>query len=318
MVNLDLKDRKILYELDANCRQSASEIGKKVGLSPEVTNYRIKRLESDNIITHYQLIANLSALGIYQFKLCISIQHTTTDDLDKIITKLKDNARIKWIVQTKGNWDLLIAFEVDDFNMINTLKNETLATFGNRVRDKALSVLVEADTYNRNYLLDDAPSTERLIMKKSQPIRLDDLDMSILHSLAKNARKPLIEIASEVGESSRTVHYRMKQLQKKKIILGYKVAIDYSLLDIQFYKTFIYLSGPKIDSVKRLKATLENNPNVTHNVEVLSNWDLEPEFEVSDEAEFDSILRSLRDDFKDLISRIDILTITKEHKFEYF
>ena len=30
---LDVKDRKILYELDVNARQSASEIGKKVGVS---------------------------------------------------------------------------------------------------------------------------------------------------------------------------------------------------------------------------------------------------------------------------------------------
>ena len=43
MVDLDLKDRKILYELDLNCRQSNAQIGKKVGLSRKVVDYRIKR-----------------------------------------------------------------------------------------------------------------------------------------------------------------------------------------------------------------------------------------------------------------------------------
>jgi hypothetical protein len=33
MEKLDLKDRKILYELDINSRQSFSQLGKKVGLS---------------------------------------------------------------------------------------------------------------------------------------------------------------------------------------------------------------------------------------------------------------------------------------------
>jgi len=36
IVKLDLKDRKILYQLDLNPRQSNAEIGKKVRLSKEV------------------------------------------------------------------------------------------------------------------------------------------------------------------------------------------------------------------------------------------------------------------------------------------
>ena len=43
------KDRKILYELDKNCWQSNSQIAKKVSLSKQVTNYRIKRLEEHAI-----------------------------------------------------------------------------------------------------------------------------------------------------------------------------------------------------------------------------------------------------------------------------
>ena len=39
MEQVDLKDRKILYELDLNCRQSNAQIGKKVGLSKEVVTY---------------------------------------------------------------------------------------------------------------------------------------------------------------------------------------------------------------------------------------------------------------------------------------
>jgi len=43
MVDLDLKDRKILYQLDLNCRQSNSQIGKMVGLSRKGVEYRIKK-----------------------------------------------------------------------------------------------------------------------------------------------------------------------------------------------------------------------------------------------------------------------------------
>ena len=54
MKKIDLKDRKILYELDLNCRQSNAQIGKKVGLSRKVVEYRIKRMEEEGIITKHQ------------------------------------------------------------------------------------------------------------------------------------------------------------------------------------------------------------------------------------------------------------------------
>jgi DNA-binding Lrp family transcriptional regulator len=44
MVNLDLKDRKIPYHFDLNCRQLNTQIGEKVGLSKQVVDYRIKRI----------------------------------------------------------------------------------------------------------------------------------------------------------------------------------------------------------------------------------------------------------------------------------
>ena len=53
MVKLDLKDRKILYQLDINCRQSNTQFGKKVGLSKQVVDYRIKRMEEDGVIKCY-------------------------------------------------------------------------------------------------------------------------------------------------------------------------------------------------------------------------------------------------------------------------
>ena len=51
MDSLDVKDRRILYELDFNSRQSNSKIGKKVGLHKNVVNYRIKRMEKNGIIS---------------------------------------------------------------------------------------------------------------------------------------------------------------------------------------------------------------------------------------------------------------------------
>ena len=95
LFGLDLKDRKILSELDKNCRRPSSVIAKRVGLSTEVVNYRVKRLEEKEIITQYQVALNLSKLGVIQFRILLSFQHLTSAELEKKISELKENKNVK-------------------------------------------------------------------------------------------------------------------------------------------------------------------------------------------------------------------------------
>lgn len=319
-IKLNLKDRKLLYELDNNSRQSCSRIGKKIGLSPEVVNYRIKRLEKESIITKYQLIVNLSTLNILQFKICLSFQHLKSDKLNRIIEELKKVDSIKWIISSRGSWDLILSLETDSIENIDELKNDVLRRFGSHINKKALSILVEAQTYNRDYLIEDSSllTGSRIIMKKDKLVKTDDLDLKILKSLAENARKPIIDIAYELKQTVRVVNYRMKQLEKNKVILGYKIAINYEKLGLKFFKTFIYLDNPKEERIKSFVRYLERSKNIIHHVKVLGNWDLEPEFEVYSESDFNELLQEIKDQYSDIIKNIEIITISKEHKFVYF
>ena len=155
-------------------------------------------------------------------------------------------------------------------------------------------------------------------MKRDKEIKLDDLDFSILRELSKNARESLVNVATKLKTSVRIVNYRIKQMIKDKVILGFKIAINYEKLGIKFYKAFVYLDSPKKERVDELVNYLETNKNVIHHVKVLGNWDLEPEFEVYSEKEFDDIILLLKDEFSDIIKNLDIITISKEHKFVYF
>ncbi|RLF33122.1 MAG: transcriptional regulator, partial [Thermoplasmata archaeon] len=74
---IDLKDRKILYELDLNCRQSNAQIGKKVGLGRDVVGYRIKKMEDEGIINNYWTFIDTFRLGYNVFRIYINFQYVT-------------------------------------------------------------------------------------------------------------------------------------------------------------------------------------------------------------------------------------------------
>lgn len=318
-IELDLKDRKILYELDRDCRQSCSQIGKKVGLSTEVVNYRIKKFEEEKVITHYQVVVDLSKLGILEFKIALSLQNVDSEKLENLVKKVNRIEKAMWVVSCKGNWDMIISGEGESLEEINNFKDEILSIFSGYVRDKSLAVCFKAKVYNRDFLIPGKVNynRERILVDDSEKVNLDSLDKHILEELAENGRKPIVDIAIKLKESERVINYRLKRLVKEKIITGFRIAIDYGKIGIKFYKTFFYLENPDKKRVEELVKYFKMQKNIIHNVQVVGNWDFEPEFEVYSEEEFDKLLIDLKDKFSDIIKKIDILTISREHKFIY-
>ncbi len=74
MEKLDLKDRKILYELDINSRQSFSQLGKRVGLHKDVVAYRVKKLQEKGIIKNFITEINNYKTGYPTVKFYLNYQ----------------------------------------------------------------------------------------------------------------------------------------------------------------------------------------------------------------------------------------------------
>ena len=61
---LDRFDHAILRELSADGRISATELGRRIGLSKSPTQSRMKRLEEDGVITGYRARLNAAKIGL--------------------------------------------------------------------------------------------------------------------------------------------------------------------------------------------------------------------------------------------------------------
>jgi len=72
---LDKKDKKILYYLDFDSRQTLSQLAKKVGLSKQVIDYRIKSLVKRKIISQFYTVINISKMGYGQYKFYFKFQN---------------------------------------------------------------------------------------------------------------------------------------------------------------------------------------------------------------------------------------------------
>jgi DNA-binding Lrp family transcriptional regulator len=247
MVDIDLKDRKILYEVDLNCRQSNAQIGKKVGLSKEVTTYRIKRMEEEGIITGYWTAINTYKIGYYVFRIYINLIDVSAKIKIEIIQYFMKNEDAWAVLTYKGPVDLDIVIWVKDVYTFNQYWINTLQLYGKYFTQSTISILTHVISCKKTYLLNnDETLSEREFYHTScegDPIQIDRLDYQLLDELALNARTPLLDIAKKLQCSPQTVNYRIKQLMKKEIIQAFRININPTKIGLQGCAVDLYLKN---------------------------------------------------------------------------
>ena len=136
-VKLDKKDKKILSILKQNARMPTSEISKKVGLSREVTAYRIKRLEQEEVITKYYTIINPAKIGYRVYWILVSLWNLTKKREKEFQKHLYELPYVVYFNKPAGRWDYIIetfAPDIEEFE-----ENRT------KLRDKFSDIIKEAE-----------------------------------------------------------------------------------------------------------------------------------------------------------------------------
>jgi Lrp/AsnC family leucine-responsive transcriptional regulator len=248
---LDLKDRKILYQLDLNARQSNTQIARKVGLSKEVTNYRIKRLEKEGYLAGYHTLINFSKLGMTSMRVYLKLIDANPEKEEELINTLVRHNKVLFVLQTEGLYDIgfaLLVKNIKEFEECYTVIKEQFKPY---IEAERISFHTEIHHYHRAYFLekkhDDVPA---VVIREEGLSEYDETDFKILCLLSGNARMPLLEIAEKTGIAPRTAANRIHQLEKKKIVIGYRSICNIKKINYEYYKTDFVLRD--IQHLKKL------------------------------------------------------------------
>jgi DNA-binding Lrp family transcriptional regulator len=77
---LDLADKRILLELDANCRTSYQTLAKKLGLSVSAVKKRVEKLTQQGVIRKFIVYLSLAMAGAEVLLAIVSTNRGTADD----------------------------------------------------------------------------------------------------------------------------------------------------------------------------------------------------------------------------------------------
>jgi DNA-binding Lrp family transcriptional regulator len=294
MSKLDDTDLEIITRLDNNARQTNSEIAKKLNLSKNVVNYRIKNLEKNGVIKGYSSWIDFFSLGYQSFRVYLKLQRANTITENKIMYYLGNSPFSWWCSHARGRFDICSVFwfnaPMQFFNMWDGFRKEYKSYI------KEASVVPYCGVLNLGLTLSDIPENRRNAVIGSCGLqKIDNKDKAILQALSYDSRMPLSSIAKAVKLTSAAIKYRIDQLLEKKIITAFMPLVDMGKLGYTNYKIDLNLNSLK--NKEKIEQYLLKKPNVSQLIRTAGWADIELRAYVKRPAQLYSLLDEIRDEF---------------------
>lgn len=308
--HLDAKDKRLLFELSGNSRQSTSELARKVGLGRDLVAYRLKRLATERIVTACTASINPYTIGFTLFKTYLRLRNNPAR-VAELKAVLKKHDRVYCLAECDGSWDILFNTLAQHPFEFYRIQEGFLSDFHDIIIATNVSTVVNHWYFSKKYLFRAPPKTFHV---GGDPRRepIDRADTIILHHLAGNARISTTELAERTKLTTPTVVARIERLEALGILLGYRIEVDRSKLGLTYFKARIMHTDNRKRDFARLRTFAESHPAIAYMIEQIGDCKVELAIEARDLHHFNEILDELRREFAQLIGNIETILVRND------
>ncbi len=314
--NLDLKDRKIIFELEKNARVPLTKIAKTLKISKQLTGYKLKKLETSGIIEGYHAIIDTSRLGFTTYRVYLKFQNLTQHKKEEFLAFLETLNEVTILLSIDGEWDAGFAVMVKNIYDFYEVW-EKILEYKEFIEQYRTSIYSPIYHFTKKFLsLTDEYYVETKMLGGKEKAEFDDLDISILSELSPNVRNPLTEISKKLKRSAQLIINRVKTMEKTGIIQGYRPILNWKLLGYEYYKADITLNNNKqqneiMNFGKQHKYIFQINKTI-------GGSDLEIELYAKNKEHFREIMNEIQDKFSDAFKNYTYFTLIKTYKETFF
>ncbi len=314
---LDMKDKKILSILSVNARIPLTQLSKKVALSRDAVNYRIKNYEKKGVIQGYRTMVDMSKFGYKANHLFIKLNNPTEEIEKAILNKLVKYPFVRAVIKFSGDYDLEIAFVTKDIEDLDRVLTRIVTDCSGSLQDYELLTIPKTfvtETFPPSFLEYKTKRDE----KKKPDKKIDKKDIEILKIMSEDAIIPVYEVAGKVKLSADAVAYRIKNLTNSGVIIKFVPVINYTSLDYNLYTILLNITGLDEEKEKILKNFLSNDKNTLWAVKTIGRFNVLIYLLVQNIEELQETILKLRSLFPKQINHYETLIAYEEYKYLYF
>lgn len=319
-IKIDLKDKKILSMLSENSRLPLNAIAKKVRLSRDAVDYRIKRLSREGVIMMFFPIINLEKLGYETFHIFFLVDEMDKKQQEEFLLYLKNNPYVKNIIEYSDRWDYEVVLVARNLREFDNIVSDITSRFPQLIFEKEKMQVIKGYTsihlplkfYEQSgYKSEDQDGIDK-------DVKIDELDMKILEILCENCRTPSVKIAERVDLTADAVNYRIKKLLQGNVIRKFTILINLSALNYHWYTFSLAMKTFTNEYDKKFKQFVRTHPYILRAVKTLGAWDFLLYVVADNPKHFHSTVKEIKLYFSDIIRNHQTLLAYMEHIYVPF
>ena len=131
MAEVDGVDKRILGVIGPNGRMAAAEVANRLGISPEIVRYRVKKLKMKGVVLGVKPMLNLPKLGYKYYKLNIYLR-----DMERgkeLMKYVASHPNAIHIYQAFGWSDFEVGYEVKEFERFYSIVQDIRSKFSDAI-----------------------------------------------------------------------------------------------------------------------------------------------------------------------------------------
>lgn len=318
MNKLDLRDYKILSELDSDSKTSYNQIGKKLKLSPSVVERRIKNLIKKGIILDFKSVINYKKLGWTYYSIYSRFQNINKEQKEAVIKYLKNHPLSGQVLLCDGRWQLVYGFFAKDIFQLTEELKKFNNLFGDFFSETEKIIHIGSHHYYRGYLLNkEIPrELEPYLGGQETTLKLDRELYNLLNLIRQDARMPIIKLIENMKLSIDQIRYKLKILNKEKILVGSWLHLNPTKLNLNFYRVLLKLKNLDERKEKEFLSFLNLNKNVIRANKVFGTWDYFIDLDIGTN-EFRIFMDNFTKTFSEQIHEYETLTVYDEISYAF-
>ena len=315
---LNLKDLKILQQLDLNPRITTSALAKKVRLSQQVVDYRLRRLQEQKLIAQFGTIFNLNKLGYQQYRILFQLGKSNEEQKKGILGYLQKRG-VYWCALIGGKWDLLVVVWVKDYAEFEHFLDGIFTRFREIIRDYDSVYVLYHEFYTHKFLWNNHASKPLTINLKQNSSRLDldVIDEKILGLIKNNCRLSALETGRIVGVNYKTVQNHIRTLEQQGLIVGYRTFLKSEEIGNKAYLLLLSFRHYGQEEEKRLQGYSRTHPQITQFLKLFGGWSIMLHLRVKDSRELQKIIVEIKENYPS-IGNYEIVPIFEDVAIDTF
>jgi DNA-binding Lrp family transcriptional regulator len=315
----DKVDRKIFGQLLLDSRQPLGRLAAKARVSKQNAFYRIGRMVEGKYINAFIALIDSGKIGYTKSYFYFKLKPLSEYQEKRIISELL-RLGVAALFRCEGEWNLIVGIATASLSELGDKSLKTAYILRGLVLGAMWGVgLRSATLIPADFLPGDEPLKHMCILGEQRDTeKIDAKDGKLLVAVSGNARASYAELAKITGMPPETVRYRLKSLEKRKIIMGYSIGLGAELPGGYPYRVLVSFSAPIESNIKKVENYILGLRQARRTLRQVCEFELIYDLRAKNAAEAREITAEVGRKFHKVINAQVSLRILQDYHFTHF